>query len=1114
MADNQLLASPLYQLDYQRGLLIVKQKKSDRAEKWVIRYRYFLSPLPDTLAFKPPSLIADTLLPVDYFKLYDKQNYAMQDFLDDSKLKKSGSITRGLTVGNATGTTVTSGMRLQLEGDLGDGLQIVGAITDDNIPIQPDGTTQQISDLDKVFIQLRKNAYNLTIGDYEVQQKNTRLGDLYRNVQGLKVGYETAKTKASVSGAVAKGKFHSNSFNGTDGMAGPYFLTGKSGEKFFMVLAGSEKVYLNGKLLVRGESNDYVMDYNTAQITFTARNVITNISRIVVDFEYTDRFFNRSLVFAAGEHKLLQDKLQLRASYARDADNPNAPFDNRDEYLKIKDSLALAGDAVNSTYYTYGVIPDSNYNRNQVFYFLQDTLYLGQTYQIYVQTDDSLRARYRIFFTFVGSGKGRYKRDVSGFNRYVFKWAAPDSLGRPTGDYEPIKAWVLPRKLEVVNVAAKYQLSKKAELYTEIALSNEDKNMLSALQDKDNAAFGNLTGLKLQQVKLADSLQWETDVSLSYIQARYNNIDRVYKAEYGRVWNFDDVAGQRADETILAWKNGLAWKEKYRLQTENAIRNTGTGKTAFRQVYTLQKSGSKGLTGTYTYTRIGAREDSIQRTGTWQRHEGDVGYAWRQMRWGTEIWIEDKAEKLAGEQAAGSFAFYDLKPYWRKGGENSKFSFDFSVNYRYDRQFLGARIREKSAAFTHFYKLTYSPAENFKLQNITSYRMLNILDTAFVLLGETSNRSLNENLQLTAFTKNRMLYANFLYEVTSEQVAQRDVLFLRVNPGQGEYQWIDANEDGVQNINEFVLSVNPLQADYIRVILPTQRFVPSTKPAMQASVRVDLRKLYAKSNNPFKETLRNFKTFSTFRVYQNKQRENRFSTYFIRLQTDDNDTTLIDMSYNFRQEFTFFQNSPTGDLRVAYQLNRNRQFLSTGTETRHNRAWTLAPRFSLADDKSLEAETNLGYRYTQAQNFPARNFNIRFFDTYPKLNWQLNRKLRLTGGYTYKHKRSFSDSLTLNSRVGLHKITLENRWNIKDRNNLNTKLELVAISQRNTGLGPNFTANYELLESLQPGFNAVWQTFLTYYIFKDLEMGVTYEGRAAAGQKVVHTGRVQLRAVF
>ncbi|MCB0836541.1 MAG: hypothetical protein KDD99_07785, partial [Bacteroidetes bacterium] len=343
--SSQTLLPEQYEIHYPQAYIIVNQNSTDTA--WQISYRFFSTGLKPEISLRNWKIIQDSIDNNERVDMiFADPVESNKDIFWDSGdgIRKSGSLSRGLTVGNNRGLSVTSGLRLQLEGDLGDGLTIVGAITDENLPIQAGGTTQQISDFDKIFIKLSKDEYAVTIGDYEVNRRKTRFSNLYRNVQGLQFSYQAPKTKASVSGAVAKGKFHTNSFMGIDGVSGPYRLTGKNLERFFIVLAGSEKVYLNGKLMSRGENQDYIIDYNTAEVTFTARNVITNITRIVVDFEYNDRYFNRSLVVADMEHTTQNEKLTLGFSYSRDADNANAPFDNPEAFEEARSRLSLIGD--------------------------------------------------------------------------------------------------------------------------------------------------------------------------------------------------------------------------------------------------------------------------------------------------------------------------------------------------------------------------------------------------------------------------------------------------------------------------------------------------------------------------------------------------------------------------------------------------------------------------------------------------------------------------------------------------------------------------------------------------------------------------------------------------
>ncbi|TAE46405.1 MAG: hypothetical protein EAZ89_20150, partial [Bacteroidetes bacterium] len=341
-AQGNIIGREAYTLDPFAGWILIHSASDDTVFR--IRYRFFPGEKISLRTYEPPRDTGRTELPTDYIEELAARPESDAFWEDSEGISKSGSLTRGITGGNNRSLSVNSGLRLQLEGDLGDGLTITGNITDENVPLQPDGSTQQLSDFDRIFIRLAKGPLSVTIGDYEAEQKQSRFASYYRNVQGLKLGYKTQNSDISVSGAVAKGKFHSNSFPGLDGVAGPYRLTGRNGERFFIVLAGSERVYLNGKLMQRGENLDYIINYNTAEVTFTSRHVITNVTRIVIDFEYNDRYFNRSLLLVNAGQKVAGGKVQLRFTYARDGDNPNAPFDDPEAYNAIRDSLRAAGD--------------------------------------------------------------------------------------------------------------------------------------------------------------------------------------------------------------------------------------------------------------------------------------------------------------------------------------------------------------------------------------------------------------------------------------------------------------------------------------------------------------------------------------------------------------------------------------------------------------------------------------------------------------------------------------------------------------------------------------------------------------------------------------------------
>ncbi|PVS08437.1 hypothetical protein C4657_23765, partial [Salmonella enterica subsp. enterica serovar Infantis] len=143
----------------------------------------------------------------------------------------------------------------------------------------------------------------LMAGDLQLRNTGGSFMRYQRNVQGL--SFRTGAswlgrgaTETTLSIAAARGQFAAVELTSTEGMLGPYRLQGANGQSYVMVLANSERVFLDGRLLQRGYQNDYIIDYNLGEITFTPGTLITRYSRIRIEYEYADQQYRRGIITA------------------------------------------------------------------------------------------------------------------------------------------------------------------------------------------------------------------------------------------------------------------------------------------------------------------------------------------------------------------------------------------------------------------------------------------------------------------------------------------------------------------------------------------------------------------------------------------------------------------------------------------------------------------------------------------------------------------------------------------------------------------------------------------------------------------------------------------------
>src|SRR5688500_14403217 len=128
-----------YRIDFVNAMLYWQKKPS--LDSVIITYRVF----PFLLNPSVQRMNYDSVMNNFYVKPFEFNKGltpAQRGVFDFGTLKAEGSFGRQIGFGNSQDAVLNSTLNLQLSGMLSDSIEIHAAITDNNFPIQPDGSTQ------------------------------------------------------------------------------------------------------------------------------------------------------------------------------------------------------------------------------------------------------------------------------------------------------------------------------------------------------------------------------------------------------------------------------------------------------------------------------------------------------------------------------------------------------------------------------------------------------------------------------------------------------------------------------------------------------------------------------------------------------------------------------------------------------------------------------------------------------------------------------------------------------------------------------------------------------------------------------------------------------------
>lgn len=1043
-------------------------------------------------------------------KIFNNRQGGTNSLFDFGKMNYNGSFGRALSFGNSQDVVVNSQFNLQLSGLLGDSIQIAAAITDNNIPIQPDGTTQQLNEFDRVWLQFKKNGWEVNLGDIDLRQNKSYYLNFYQRLQGISYSNvsnigKNGSNKILTSGAIAKGKFTRNIFQGEEGNQGPYRLKGVNNEIFFIVLAGTEKVFIDGQLLQRGEDQDYVINYNTAEIAFTPRRMITKDSRIQVEFEYAERSFLNSMLYATDELKV-NKKLTVNIAAYSNADAKNSPV-NQNLDTKQRQFLNNIGDSIQYAFYPTAT-PDT-FSTAKILYAQTDTLISGNSSKIYVYSTNKDSAKYSLGFIEVGPGKGNYVPDFNGANGKVYRWVAPVN-GALQGNYEPATYLVTPKKQQVVTMGAVYAIDDKTNLSTEVAMSNYDVNAFSDKDKGNNKGFaGKINADRLINFHTNNGklLQLKTVGGYEVTDNNFHPVERLRTVEFYRDWGLEfqpEAATEHLPFADIELSDSSG--NSFRYQSSAYLRSDGY--KGFRQLLTNdQKIKGWQMRSIFNLTNF----QSLNNKGFFLRPSVDISKVFSKLNnyvLGATYALEHNEihDRLSDTVSSASFAFTTVSAYIRSNqAKDNRWALSYFRRSDQNPSFKKLEQVDRSHNINLSTELLSNSHHQFRL-NVT-YRQLQVTNKALSNLKPENTILGRAEYAINEFKG--FVAGNVLYEVGAGQEQRRDFSYIEVPAGRGEYAWNDYNKDSIPQLNEFEIALFPDQAKFIRVFTPTNEFVKANYTQFNYSITLNPKTIANRfTNKKFGNFIGRFNFQSSLQTAKKELSKGEvvFNPF---KKVPINDTSLLTLTNVFTNTFSFNRFSTKWGFDISNGVNYNKSLLTYGFESRKLNDWTLRGRWNPMRNYTFEIIQKNQNNSLFTPKFDNRNYNIRTIHSEPRFTFTSGTNYRLSAGYEFSQKK--------NGIIFGGEKSVSNSWNAEGKYNAvnNTSLtgRLTYTNINYTGL-PNTTVSYIMLDALLPGKNILWNFDLTKRLGNNLELNFQYEGRKPAETRTIHIGRASLRAIL
>jgi hypothetical protein len=1070
--SKKIILSSDYTIDFSKAMLIINSKKYSKITVEYFRFPEFVTKV--YTPFDEKLIIKNTTNNGVLYSLTTNKKASEIKLFDG--LETKGFISRGVTSGNNQNAVTNSALDLEISGKLSKDVTLRANIFDTNIPIQENGYSQNITDFDRIFIEMFSDDWRVRAGDISLKNDKSYFLNFTKQVAGLEVEANiNDNLKVAASGAVVRGKFNRFTFTAAEGNQGPYKIYGANNESAIIMIEGSESVYINGIQIKRGENEDYIIDYNLGEITFNTTFPVTNDMRIAIEFQYSDRNYTRFVTYE--EVAFENEKLNIAGYFYSENDAKNQPI-QQSLSTEQKQILADAGNNSDAMFSESAFL--DTYNENKILYKKVITGAVENFEYSKVETDEL----YNVTFTNVGTNNGDYNldRSIAIGNIFVF-------VGVNQGNYQPIVNLIAPTKSQFFVLKSDYNPTEKTQFNSEIALSNNDANLFSTINDNQNKAVAIKVGW--QQILIDKKWQLKTNINHEFVEKNFETIQRWETVEFNRDWNIlTNDATKNYFQSEVSLKNKKNDFVLYRFNNLNYTDVFNGNKHELTSKLKLNNT-SFFVDGSFLENTSTLEDNSFLRAKA--KAEQSLKNSWV----GTFINFETNSRKDINTQEFinTSHRFKEYEGYIGIGDSTNIFA-KIGFNYRNNDSIKSNEFTEINNRKTFYIKSKLIKNKNTDLSIFANYRITKNYFTE-------DEKNLNSRIVFNQKLFNEFIFSSSVYETSSGNVARQDYIYVKTEPGFGFYTWIDYNNDGVQDFNEFEIAQFQDQADYLRVPKPNLNYIATQRAKFQQNLTVNPRSWSLKTG--VRKLISHFYNQS-FLSIENEQERIGNSFELNPFNFDEN--SLIGLNLSFRNSLFFNKDLQKNSVTFTYGDSKIKQQYFIGNQENNIKLHQLEYAHKFADFWLIDFMGKSSKNTLETENFTNRNYEIDAQEIQPKLTFSYNANNRFSAFYHFKNKQNkLEDFEELNQQ----KFGVEYFYISKKKNQISANVNVFLNDFTGSS---NTPVAYQMLEGLQNGKNYTWSLLFNQKLNSLLSLNLNYLGRKSENSKTIHTGSVQLRASF